>query len=221
MSGKIIAIDGYSSCGKSTFAKLIASYLGYVFIDTGAMYRAITLYSLRQELSPSELINRLDSLNIEFKFNDSLGLSEIFLNGEKVDDDDLRSIEVNESVSKVSKLLEVREKLVEMQRKLADCGGIVMDGRDIGTVVFPDADIKIFMTADVDIRAMRRYKEQGGVVPLHEVARNIKERDYADENREESPLRKAKDAFVMDNSNLTLDQQLDIFKKLFAGVENS
>ncbi len=215
MSGKIIAIDGYSSCGKSTFAKLIASSLGYAFIDTGAMYRAITLYYIRRGIDRSELVAELDNIEVEFRFNSDLGRSEIYLNGENVDRE-IRSVEVNGAVSTVAEISEVRRKLVDMQRAMGTRGGIVMDGRDIGTVVFPNADIKIFMTADVDTRAMRRYKEMDGSVSLEEVAKNISQRDHIDENRADSPLRKAPDAITMDNSHLTLDEQMAIFNDLFA-----
>lgn len=214
MREKIIAIDGHSSCGKSTFAKLIASSLGYVFIDTGAMYRAVTLFSIRENLSDKELIERLDDIEISFKFNEELGRSEIFLGGENVDRE-IRSIGVNGKVSQVAAISEVRRKLVDMQRGIGSLGGIVMDGRDIGTVVFPDADIKIFMTADVMVRAKRRFLEMDScAVTLEEVAENIASRDYNDENRTDSPLRKADDAIVLDNSQMTLEEQMAFFRTL-------
>ncbi|MFI3287409.1 MAG: (d)CMP kinase [Rikenellaceae bacterium] len=213
--GKIIAIDGYSSCGKSTFAKMIAKSLGYVFIDTGAMYRAVTLYSLENNLSDEELLTELDLINIEFRFNESLGRSEIYLMGRNADSD-IRSQRVNENVSRVAALSAVRRKLVDMQRAIGSRGGVVMDGRDIGTVVFPNADIKLFMTADVMVRAERRFKEMNGSVSLEEVAQNIAQRDYDDENRADSPLRKAADAIVMDNSHLTLDEQMEIFSEILS-----
>lgn len=212
---KIIAIDGYSSCGKSTFAKMIARELGYIFIDTGAMYRAVTLYCLKNNLSEEELVSQLDSILIEFKYSESLGRSEIFLGGENVDSA-IRTLEVNQNVSRVAALSSVRRKLVDMQREIGSKGGVVMDGRDIGTVVFPNADIKLFMTADVMVRAKRRFDEMTGDVTLEEVAQNIAQRDYDDEHRNDSPLRKADDAIVMDNSYLTLDEQMVIFREILA-----
>ncbi len=212
--GKIIAIDGYSSCGKSTFARLIAQKLGYVFIDTGAMYRAVTLFAIQNSVPVDELPMVLGDLNIEFRYNEKLERSEIYLNDQNVDSA-IRSLEVNELVSQVAKIAQVRQKLVDSQRKIGLRGGVVMDGRDIGTVVFPEADLKIFMTAGVEVRAKRRYNELRGAVTLEQVAKNIADRDYADENREESPLRKAADAVVLDNSNMTLDQQMEWFSDLF------
>lgn len=201
----IIAIDGYSSCGKSTFAKAIAARLGYIFIDTGAMYRAVTLYTL---MYPTEsLVAALPEMDIEFHFNADLARSEIYLNGENVDSE-IRSIEVSNRVSQISQITEVRHKLVAMQQKMGLSKGIVMDGRDIGTVVFPDAELKIFMTADPEIRAMRRFLEMGGTSSLEEIERNVRERDFQDENRSNSPLRRATDALILDNSQMTVDQQM-------------
>ncbi len=221
MREKIIAIDGHSSCGKSTFAKLIAAELGYVFIDTGAMYRAVTLFAIKENLSGEELITRLDDIEISFRFNGELGRSEIFLGGENVDTQ-IRSVEVNARVSEVAALSEVRRKLVEMQRAIGSHGGIVMDGRDIGTVVFPDADIKIFMTADVMVRAKRRFLEMdSSAVTLEEVAANIASRDYNDENRADSPLRKADDATLLDNSSMTLEDQMVFFFKEIKGISKN
>lgn len=196
---------------------MIAKSLGYVFIDTGAMYRAVTLYSLENNLSDEELLTELDLINIEFRFNESLGRSEIYLMGRNADSD-IRSQRVNENVSRVAALSAVRRKLVDMQRAIGSRGGVVMDGRDIGTVVFPDADIKLFMTAEVMVRAERRFKEMDGRVSLEEVARNIAQRDYDDENRSDSPLRKAAGAIVMDNSHLTLDEQMEIFSEILSKV---
>lgn len=213
MAGKIIAIDGYSSCGKSTFAKLIAAKLGYIFIDTGAMYRAVTLYSIDNSLCESELVDSLGRVVIDFRFNEALGRSEVFLNGLNVDSS-IRSTGVNNSVSRVAQISAVRAMLVDMQRVIGSSGGVVMDGRDIGTVVFPFADIKIFMTADVMVRARRRYDELAGSVSLDEVAQNISSRDYADENRADSPLRRADDAIVLDNSYMTLDEQMLWFDEI-------
>lgn len=220
MSGKnglIIAIDGYSSCGKSTFAKALASKLGYVFIDTGAMYRTVTLYALGQGLEMGELADKLKDVQITFVFNPTLSRSQIYLNGENVDTA-IRSVEVNERVSSVASVPQVRSKLVEMQREMGRQGGVVMDGRDIGTVVFPDADIKIFMTADPLIRARRRYDELRGAVPLADIVRNVNERDRADETREESPLRRASDAVLLDNSAMNPDEQMEWFANTFSDV---
>lgn len=212
-----IAIDGYSSCGKSTFARAIATKLGYVFIDTGAMYRAVTLFMLQNGLTTAELPAKLSDVGIEFKFNAQLGRSEIFLNGVNVDAD-IRSVDVNDNVSEVAQIKAVREKLVEMQRAIGVGGGAVMDGRDIGTVVFPKADIKIFMTADPAIRARRRYDEMKGAVSLADIELNILARDNADENRADSPLRRADDALVLDNSYMSVEQQMewvdDILKQI-------
>ncbi len=219
--GKVIAIDGYSSCGKSTFAKLIAAKYSYVFIDTGAMYRTVTLYALRNNLENKELIRQLDKISISFRFNSELGRSEVYLGEENVDSL-IRSVEINENVSRVAQIGEVRQKLVEMQRTIGSNGnGVVMDGRDIGTVVFPNADVKIFMTADVRVRAQRRYDELGGTVSLTDVERNISDRDFADENRVESPLRRAKDAIILDNSFMTLDEELEWFDTKFSSLLRS
>ena len=226
----VIAIDGFSSCGKSTFAKEIAARIGYVFIDTGAMYRAVTLYGLRHgavqdgDVNEALLIAMLPEIEITFAFNSERGASDIFLNGENVEKR-IRSIEVSDLVSKVSGIAEVgntasatsvypavRAHLLELQRSLAASQNVIMDGRDIGTVVFPDAELKIFMTADPAIRAQRRYKElevKGEKVSLEEVERNLRERDHADQTRAVSPLRQAEDAVVLDNSHMTLPEQMD------------
>lgn len=206
----IIAIDGYSSCGKSTFAKAIAAKMGYIFIDTGAMYRAVTLYAMRGGVAdnPAAIIDKLDKIDITFRFNDQLERSEIYLNGENVDQQ-IRSIEVSSAVSHVSQIAQVRQKLVLMQQIMGRDKGVVMDGRDIGTVVFPDAELKIFMTADPAVRAMRRYTEMNGAIPLEEIEKNVRERDYQDENREISPLRRAADALTLDNSSMSVAQQME------------
>ncbi|MFI3299176.1 MAG: (d)CMP kinase [Rikenellaceae bacterium] len=212
----IIAIDGYSSCGKSTYAKLIAKRMGYVFIDTGAMYRAVTLFALQQGVRGDALLERLGEVDVEFVYNQELGRGEVFLNGENVDRQ-IRSAEVNALVSEIATLSAVRAKLVEMQRKMGDKGGVVMDGRDIGTVVFPNADIKIFMEASVDIRARRRFDELGGDaagVDYKQIAENIAQRDFQDENRKDSPLHRASDAVVLDNSTMTLEEQMLFFENL-------
>jgi cytidylate kinase len=213
----IIAIDGYSSCGKSTFAKSIATMLNYTYIDSGAMYRAVTLYCLRKHLvnengmNKGGIIAELDNINIDFIFNPDRQEYETFLNSENVEKE-IRSMEVAGNVSSVSQIYEVRARMVELQRKIGFYKGIVMDGRDIGTVVFPDADLKIFMTASVDIRAKRRYdelKEKGIDAEFEEIKRNIIARDIADENRDISPLRRAEDAIVLDNSRMTVKQQME------------
>ena len=217
-----IAIDGYSSCGKSTFAKRIARELRYVYIDSGAMYRAVTLYGIDHNLvgkgnvDKKSLLASLDEIFITFRKNESTGFSEVCLNDENVENR-IRSLEVSENVSQVSVISEVRRKMVALQREMGIKKEIVMDGRDIGTVVFPDADIKIFMTADAHIRAIRRYKElqeKKIVANLEEVERNIRERDFIDENREDSPLKKAEDAILLDNSHMTPDEQMVWFRDM-------
>jgi len=217
MRDLIIAIDGYSSCGKSTMAKAIASLLGYTYIDSGAMYRAITLYCIRYGIIKNSNVNikllkqNLNTIDIRFLQNNLTNESETWLNGENVEDE-IRKQEVASCVSIVSKIPEVRKKLVSIQRKIGENKKIVMDGRDIGTVVFPEADLKIFMTANQIIRAKRRLlemNEKGMLTTINEVVENIKQRDYIDENRDVSPLRKADDAIVLDNSNMTREEQLD------------
>lgn len=219
----IIAVDGFSSGGKSTFAKRIAANLGYIFIDTGAMYRAVTYYALKHgaivNCIPDEekLVGMLDDITIAFRFNPERGVSDIYVNGEYVEGK-IRTIEVSNLVSAVSGIPEVREKLVAMQQEMGRDRGVVMDGRDIGTVVFPDAELKIFLTADPAVRARRRYEElkaKGDDVSLEEIEKNIRERDIADQSRAISPLRKADDALELDNSYMTLDQQMEwVMEKL-------
>lgn len=221
----IIAIDGYSSSGKSTFAKAIAKKLRYIYIDSGAMYRAVTLESLRRDIIHDDTIDReklrilLDEIAIRFRFNPQKECHETFLGEENIEKE-IRTILVSQNVSQISKIKMVRVKLVTIQQEMGKNKGIVMDGRDIGTVVFPNADYKIFMTASVDIRAERRYKElieKGMKASFDDVRENIIQRDRIDENREESPLRKADDAIVLDNSHMTPDEQLvwffDILRK--------
>ena len=212
----IIAIDGHSSCGKSTFAKAIAARLGYIFIDTGAMYRAVTLYALEHGAICSGMVDEqaveamLDDINIDFRFNPLRGASDIYVNGDLVEGK-IRTIEVSNCVSAVSSLAAVRQKLVAMQQQMGLKRGVVMDGRDIGTVVFPDAELKIFMTADPRVRAQRRYDEltaKGDKVSLEEIEQNVRDRDYQDEHRAISPLRKADDAIVLDNSQMTVEEQM-------------
>ncbi len=213
----IIAIDGYSSCGKSTFARAIAKELNYIYIDSGAMYRAVTLYSLRRKLvgtgviHEQSIIGELKDIHIEFVYNPDISEYETFLNSENVERE-IRGIEVSAHVSRVSQIPEVRYRMVELQRQIGVFKGIVMDGRDIGTVVFPDADLKIFMTASVDIRAQRRYDElktKGLNIDLEEIRKNIIARDITDENRDISPLRRADDAVILDNSRMSVGEQMD------------
>ncbi len=212
----VIAIDGYSSCGKSTFAKSIAKMMSYIYIDSGAMYRAVTLYCIQNRIAMQGSINteaviaRLDDIRIDFVYNPDLGEYETFLNSANVERE-IRSMEVTALVSRVSQIYEVRSRMVELQREIGAFKGIVMDGRDIGTVVFPDADIKIFMTAAVDIRAKRRYDElkaKGVGADFEEIKSSIIARDIADENRDISPLRRAEDAIVLDNSRMTVREQM-------------
>lgn len=212
----IIAIDGYSSCGKSTFARAIAKELCYIFIDSGAMYRAVTLYCLRRGFigygkpDMEGILRELQDIHIEFVYNPDIDEYETFLNSENVEKE-IRGIEVSTHVSRISQISEVRSRMVELQRQIGVFKGIVMDGRDIGTVVFPDADLKIFMTASVDIRAKRRFdelKNKGIEVDFEEIKRNIIARDIADENRDISPLRRADDAIILDNSRMTVGEQM-------------
>jgi cytidylate kinase len=217
-----IAIDGYSSCGKSTFAKQIAEMLGYVYIDTGAMYRALTLHLINNKAINNGDVNEekipilINNVKIEFRYNPINSKAETILNDVNVETE-IRENYVAEYVSYVAKIKLVRQKLVDIQRELGKNGKIVMDGRDIGSVVFPEAEIKIFMTADTNVRAQRRYKEaneKGEIVSLEEIKSNILKRDNIDENRKESPLIKAKDAIILDNSFLNLNEQ----KKWFVNV---
>ena len=219
----IITVDGYSSCGKSTFAKAIAADLGYLYIDSGAMYRAVTLYCLRKGYvsggvaDNDKIIGALPEIKITFRINRDTGFNETLLNGEKVERE-LRDRAVSDNVSAVSTIAEVRAKLVELQRAIGARGGIVMDGRDIGTVVFPHAELKIFMTASPAVRAKRRYMElveKGLQADIAAVEKNINERDRIDSSREISPLRQADDAVVLDNSEMTVGEQMVWFRKLF------
>jgi cytidylate kinase len=209
----VIAIDGYSACGKSTTAKQVASILGYRYIDTGAMYRAVTLYFLDHHVAltnPKEVARALQQIQITFKVN-SRNVSETFLNGLNVEQQ-IRKMRVSQNVSQVSTLKEVRMALVDQQRRLAKEKGVVMDGRDIGTVVFPNAELKLFMTADILVRAFRRQKEmldRGQLVDLDDVIENLLERDKIDTGREVSPLRQAEDALVIDTTHISIDEQVD------------
>lgn len=213
-----IAIDGYSSTGKSTIAKQLAKALGYVYVDTGAMYRAVTLFAMRnnfigdgnQEDIPT-LVSSLSEVQLSFTFNETLDFAEMYLNSENVEKE-IRSLEVSRYVSRIAEIEEVRHKLVDMQKKMGGEKGIVMDGRDIGTVVFPDAELKIFMTASPEKRAYRRYKElldKGEDVNYDDVLKNVTYRDDIDSNREFSPLRKAKEAIAFDNSDMGLKEQFE------------
>lgn len=212
----VIAIDGYSSCGKSTMAKNLARRLGYVYVDTGAMYRAVTLYALRHQLFKADgevdaasLQRAMPDIRISFQFNAQTGKPDTYLNDELVEQE-IRTMQVSEKVSKIAALPFVRTALVALQQRMGVDKGIVMDGRDIGTVVFPHAELKIFVTASAEVRAQRRYDElqlKGMPARYDDILKNVQERDYIDSHREVSPLRKADDAIELDNSNLTIDEQ--------------
>ncbi len=208
-----IAIDGYSSTGKSTIAKQLAKHLSYVYVDTGAMYRATTLYALENSFIGKDFFNKeafidqLHKIKLHFEFNESLGFAEMYLNGENVEKA-IRTLEISKYVSKVAAIPEIRYQMVKQQHALGKNKGIVMDGRDIGTVVFPDAELKLFMTASAEVRAKRRYDElieRGEDVTFEEVLKNVQERDFIDSNRKDSPLRKAADAIEIDSTDLSLD----------------
>ena len=211
-----IAIDGFSSCGKSTMAKDLAKEIGYIYVDTGAMYRSVTLYALRHNLfnadgsiREEELKAQMKNIDISFQLNKTTGRPDTFLNGENVEKD-IRSLEVSSHVSPIATLPFVRAALVAQQQRMGAGKGIVMDGRDIGTVVFPDAELKIFVTASAEVRAQRRYDElkaKGMEANFNDILKNVEERDYIDSHRATSPLRKAPDAIELDNSNLTIAQQ--------------
>ena len=219
----VIAVDGFSSCGKSTFAKMVAAHLGYIFIDTGAMYRAVTLWAIENGcvengiLNEERLVACLDQIQIDFRFNPERGASDIYVCGEWAEGK-IRTITVSNLVSAVSAIGEVRRRLVAMQQAMGRDKGVVMDGRDIGTVVFPTAELKIFMTADPEVRAERRYKElqaKGEEVSREEIVANIRQRDHLDQTRAISPLRKADDAIVLDNGGMTLDEEMAWFDQIF------
>lgn len=211
-----IAIDGYSSCGKSTMAKDLAREIGYIYIDSGAMYRAVTLYCIQQKLfdadnhiNVQQLQNDIDKIKISFQLDPQTQRPQTYLNGENVEKE-IRTMEVSSRVSPVAALGFVREALVRQQQEMGKSKGIVMDGRDIGTTVFPDAELKIFVTASAEVRAQRRYDEltaKGENASFEEILANVKERDHIDETREVSPLRKADDALLLDNSHLTIEEQ--------------
>lgn len=225
----IIAIDGYSSTGKSTIAKCLAKALGYIYVDTGAMYRAVTLYAIENNyisednFNIKDLVFQLQNINLSFKFNPSLGFSEMYLNGKNVEKE-IRTMEVSNFVSAVSEVSEVREQLVKQQQEFGKNNGVVMDGRDIGTVVFPYAELKLFINASVEIRARRRYNEllnKGEKVNYNDVLRNVNERDYIDSHRENSPLKMADDAVEIDNSNLSEEEQFTKIMNLVKATLNN
>lgn len=211
-----IAIDGYSSCGKSTMAKDLAREIGYIYVDTGAMYRSVTLFAMRNSLfdedgsiKTDELKDRMFEINISFRLNSETGRPDTYLNGELVEKE-IRTMEVSSNVSKIAALPFVREALVAQQQAMGKEKGIIMDGRDIGTVVFPDAELKIFVTASAEVRAQRRYDElkaKGMPADFDDILKNVKERDYIDSHRETSPLRMADDALELDNSHMTIEEQ--------------
>lgn len=210
-----IAIDGYSSCGKSTMAKDLAREIGYVYVDSGAMYRAVALYALEHgiiqdgKIDETRLKAEMKNIEISFQFNPERGRPDTYLNGQRVEDR-IRTLEVSNHVSPIAALGFVREEMVRQQQRMGEQGGIIMDGRDIGTTVFPQAELKIFVTASAEIRAQRRYDEltaKGETCNMEEILHNVEERDYIDTHREISPLRQAKDAIVLDNSHLTIPEQ--------------
>lgn len=225
MNRKItIAIDGFSSTGKSTIAKELAKQLGYIYVDTGAMYRAVTLYAMHNKMVGDSFLNKealledIENISLSFAFNEKLGFAEMYLNGVLVEKE-IRTLEVSKLVSKVSAISEVRKKLVAEQQLMGANKGIVMDGRDIGTVVFPEAELKLFMTASPEKRATRRYKElieRGDEVQYNEILENVVERDRLDSTRKDSPLVKASDAIEFDNSDLGLEEQFERIYSLVA-----
>lgn len=226
MSKITIAIDGYSSCGKSTLAKALAAKLGYAYVDSGAMYRAVTLYSLKKGLIKDnsfieeDIVRVLNEINLTFQFNPHTKSSDTFLNGENVEKE-LRMMIVSENVSRISAIHDVRVKMIAIQRELGKNKGIVMDGRDIGTNVFPHAELKLFMIADTDVRTQRRCDElraKGQYVSFNDVKINLLNRDYEDTHRKENPLTQASDAIVLDNTELTKEQQLEFVMKLITDL---
>ena len=212
-----IAIDGHSSCGKSTIAKQLAQYFSYIYIDTGAMYRAVCLYCLEKEIildgviDEKRLLRELDQIEVFFQYDSDKNVSETYLNGVNVEQD-IRGLWVSENVSKVSKIKAVREKMVAIQQAIGEDKGVVMDGRDIGTVVFPDAELKLFVTASLEERALRRHAELEGV-SLKNIIKNLGDRDFDDSTRAENPLKKAEDAIVIDNTNLSMEEQFELILK--------
>ncbi len=209
-----IAIDGHSSCGKSTLAKQLSKHYAYIYVDTGAMYRAVCLYALKNDImkdgiiDEAALIDSLDNIKVSFNYNDERSISETFLNGVNVENE-IRSLWISENVSKISKLKEVRQKMVAIQQAIGENKGVVMDGRDIGSVVFPNAELKLFITASVDERARRRSIELKDA-SLEDIKKNLQSRDYDDSTREENPLVIMDDAIKIDNTNLSIDEQFDL-----------
>lgn len=218
-----IAIDGFSSCGKSTMAKDLAKQLGYIYVDTGAMYRAVTLFAMQHGLfnadgsvKTQDLQQQMSHINITFKFNKLTGRPDTYLNNELVESN-IRTLEVSNHVSQIAAIPFVREAMVAQQQRLGKDKAVVMDGRDIGTVVFPEAELKVFVTASAEVRAQRRYdelKEKGMPADFNDILKNVEERDYIDSHREVSPLRKAPDAIALDNSHMTIAEQSDWLMKL-------
>lgn len=225
-----IAIDGHSSCGKSTMAKDLARKIGYVYVDTGAMYRAVTLYALRNNLfdtdggiKEDELKSRMGDISISFRLNTATGRPDTYLNGENVEQE-IRTMQVSNRVSPIAALPFVRQALVAQQQAMGKEKGVVMDGRDIGTVVFPDAELKVFVTASAEVRAQRRYDElkaKGMEADYNDILKNVQERDYIDSHRPTSPLRKADDAIELDNSNMTVEEQNDWLMEKYRQAANS
>lgn len=225
-----IAIDGHSSCGKSTMAKDLARKIGYVYVDTGAMYRAVTLYALRNNLfdadggiKEDELKSRMGDISISFRLNTATGRPDTYLNGENVEQD-IRTMQVSNRVSPIAALPFVRQALVAQQQAMGKEKGVVMDGRDIGTTVFPNAELKVFVTASAEVRAQRRYDElkaKGMQADYNDILKNVQERDYIDSHRPTSPLRKADDAIELDNSNMTVDEQNDWLMEKYRQAANS
>ncbi len=222
-----IAVDGYSSCGKSTLARQLAKKLGYIYLDSGAMYRAVTLFAMKNNFigegffEMDQLVKNIDKINIHFEA-DKYFNPITFLNGKDVETE-IRQIDVSSYVSPIATVLEVRKQMVIQQRKMGDSNGIVMDGRDIGTVVLPDAELKLFVTADIDIRAQRRFaeiKSKGQDIDFETVKENLAERDFIDKSRKESPLRQAEDAILIDNSQINKEEQLEIAFNLAKKVIN-
>lgn len=222
-----IAIDGFSSCGKSTMAKDLAREIGYIYIDTGAMYRCVTLFALRNNLfnedgtiKQNELENQIENIKISFKLNKTTQRPDAYLNGENVENQ-IRTMEVSSHVSPIAAIAAVRSTLVAQQQKMGQDKGVVMDGRDIGTVVFPNAELKIFVTASAEVRAQRRYeelKEKGMEANFDEILKNVEERDYIDSHRKVSPLKKADDAIELDNSNISIAEQKEWLMQQFKKV---
>ena len=209
-----IAIDGHSSCGKSTLAKQLSKHFSYIYVDTGAMYRAVCLYALKHDImkdgviDESTLINSLDNMSVSFHYNDQKSVSETFLNGENVENE-IRSLWISENVSQISKIRAVRKKMVAIQQSIGKNKGVVMDGRDIGSIVFPDAELKLFITASVDERARRRSLELKDA-SLEDIKKNLQSRDYDDSTREENPLLIMEDAIEIDNTNMSIKEQFDL-----------